>query len=118
MAKNVSDRKNMSANNRPFSLKATKKTQKVNLQTVKIDGKKVRLTTKEIRSRKINHLTQWFFCVIILVDGGLMGNKKKFLALVFALIFVLSVNNKIDTLHKEKETLKKEETMTLKKRKF
>ena len=45
MAKNVSDR-----NNRPFSLKATKKTQKVNLQTVKIDGKKVRLTTKEIRS--------------------------------------------------------------------
>ena len=48
MAKNVSDRKNMSANNRPFSLKATKKTQKVNLQTVKIDGKKVRLTTKEI----------------------------------------------------------------------
>lgn len=50
MAKNVSDRKNMSANNIPFSLKATKKTQKVNLQTVKIDGKKVRLTTKEIRS--------------------------------------------------------------------
>lgn len=47
-----------------------------------------------------------------------MGNKKKFLALVFALIFVLSVNNIIDTLHKEKETLKKEETMTLKKRKF
>lgn len=43
-----------------------------------------------------------------------MNNKKKFLAL----IFVLSVNNKIDTLHKEKETLKKEETMTLKKRKF
>lgn len=37
-----------------------------------------------------------------------MNNKKKFLALVFALIFVLSVNNKIDTLHKEKETLKKE----------
>lgn len=47
-----------------------------------------------------------------------MNNKKKFLALVFTLIFVLSVNNKIDTLHKEKETLKKEETMTLKKRKF
>ncbi len=47
-----------------------------------------------------------------------MNNKKKFLALVFALIFVLSVNNKMDTLHKEKEILKKEETMTLKKRKF
>lgn len=50
MAKNLSDRKNMSSNNRTFSLKATKKTQKVNLQTVKNDGKKVRLTTKEIRS--------------------------------------------------------------------
>lgn len=50
MAKNLSDRKNMSSNKRPFSLKATRKTQKVNLQTVKIDGKKVRLTTKEIRS--------------------------------------------------------------------
>lgn len=47
-----------------------------------------------------------------------MNNKKKFFALVFVLIFVLSVNNKIDTLYKEKETLKKEETMTLKKRKF
>lgn len=47
-----------------------------------------------------------------------MNNKKKFLALVFVLIFVLSVNNKIDTLYKEKETLKKEETVTLKKRKF
>ena len=50
MAKNLSDRKNMSSNIRSFSLKDTKKTQKVNLQTVKIDGKKVRLTTKEIRS--------------------------------------------------------------------
>jgi len=50
MAKNISNRKNMSGNNRPFSLKATKKTQKVNLQTVKIDGKKVRMTAKELRS--------------------------------------------------------------------
>lgn len=50
MAKNISNRKNMSGNNRPFSLKATKKTQKVNLQTVKLDGKKVRMTAKEIRS--------------------------------------------------------------------
>ena len=39
----------MSANNRPFSLKATKKTQKVNLQTVKVDGKKVRMSAKEIK---------------------------------------------------------------------
>ena len=50
MAKNISDRKNMSGNNRPFSLKATRKTQKVNLQTIKVDGKKVRMTAKEIRS--------------------------------------------------------------------
>ncbi len=50
MAKNISNRKNMSSNNRPFSLKATKKTQKVNLQTVKLDGKKVRMSAKELRS--------------------------------------------------------------------
>ena len=54
MAKNVSTRKNNSAQNRPFSLKATKKTQKINLQTVEIDGKRVRLSTKEIRSSKKN----------------------------------------------------------------
>ena len=54
MAKNVSNRKNMSAQNRPFSLKATKKTQKVNLQTVLVDGKKVRLSAKEIRTNKKN----------------------------------------------------------------
>ena len=50
MAKNISNRPNMSGNNRPFSLKATRKTQKVNLQTIKVDGKKVRMTAKEIRS--------------------------------------------------------------------
>ena len=50
MAKNVSSRKNMSGNNRPFSLKATKKTQKVNLQTVTMNGKKVRVSAKELRS--------------------------------------------------------------------
>ena len=54
MAKNVSNRKNMSSQNRPFSLKATKKTQKVNLQTVLVDGKKVRMSTKEIRAAKKN----------------------------------------------------------------
>ncbi len=52
MAKNVSNRKNMSGNNRPFSLKATRKTQGVNLQTAKVDGKKVRLSTKEIKNMK------------------------------------------------------------------
>lgn len=54
MAKNISTRKNNSAQNRPFSLKATKKTQKVNLQTVKVNGKRVRLSTKEIKSMKEN----------------------------------------------------------------
>ena len=52
MAKNVSNRSNMSAQNRPFSEKATKKTQKLNLQTVVVDGKKVRLSAKEIRASK------------------------------------------------------------------
>ena len=54
MAKNVSNRNNMSAQNRPFSLKATKKTQKLNLQPIKVDGKKVRLSTKEIKTIKRN----------------------------------------------------------------
>ena len=54
MAKNVSNKKNNKALNRPFSLKATKKTQKVNLQPVKVDGKKVRLSAKEIRDQKKN----------------------------------------------------------------
>ncbi len=54
MAKNISSRKNMSGNNRPFSLKATRMTQKVNLQTTVVDGKKVRLSTKEIRTIKKN----------------------------------------------------------------
>ncbi len=52
MAKNVSKKSNMKGNNRPFSLKATRMTQKVNLQTVKISGKKVRLSTSEIRTSK------------------------------------------------------------------
>ena len=52
MAKKLSKKSNMSGNNRPFSLKATRTVQKVNLQTVKVDGKKVRLSTSEIRSMK------------------------------------------------------------------
>ena len=55
MARNVSKRSNMSAQNRPFSEKATKKTQKLNLQTVLVDGKKVRLSAKEIRTSKKNN---------------------------------------------------------------
>ena len=54
MAKNISNRSNMSAQNRPFSLKATKKTQKLNLQPVVVDGKRVRLSTREIKTIKKN----------------------------------------------------------------
>ncbi len=52
MAKNISNKKNMSGNNRPHSLKATKTRQKVNLQTTKINGKKVRMSVSEIRNTK------------------------------------------------------------------
>ena len=56
MAKNISNRSNMSAQNRPFSLKATKKTQKVNLQTVTTaDGKKIKTSAREARSMKKNN---------------------------------------------------------------
>ena len=54
MAKNISKRNNMSAQNKPLSLKATKKTQKVNIQKTIVDGKKVRLSTKEIKTNKKN----------------------------------------------------------------
>ena len=54
MAKKISKRNNMSSQNRPFSEKATKKTQKVNLQATMVDGKKVRLSTKEIRTMNKN----------------------------------------------------------------
>ncbi len=52
MAKNVSNRNNMSAQNRSHSNRATKKTQKINLQATLINGKKVRLSTKEIKNNK------------------------------------------------------------------
>lgn len=52
MAKNVSSKKTNKANNRPNCLKVTKKAQKVNLQPITIDGEKVRLSAREIRSIK------------------------------------------------------------------
>lgn len=52
MAKNVSSKKTNKANNRPNCLKITKKSQKVNLQPVTIDGVKVRLSAREIRTLK------------------------------------------------------------------
>lgn len=52
MTKNISSKKNMSGNNRPHSLKATKMKQKVNLQTVTVNGKKVRMSVAEIKNMK------------------------------------------------------------------
>ena len=57
MAKNISNKKTNRANNRPNCLKVTKKSQKVNLQQVKVVDKngnveKVRLSAREIRAMK------------------------------------------------------------------
>ena len=57
MAKNVSSKKTNMANNRPNCLKVTKRSQKVNLQQVKITDKngntiKVRLSAREIKALK------------------------------------------------------------------
>ena len=54
MAKKVTSKKSNVVNNRPNCLKITKRTQKVNLQATIVDGKKVRLSTKEIRTAKKN----------------------------------------------------------------
>lgn len=51
MAKNVSNRKPLAGNKRAHSCKATKHTQKVNLQVVTLDdGQKVRMSAKEIKT--------------------------------------------------------------------
>ena len=51
MAKNVSNRKPLAGNRRAHSCKATKHTQKVNLQVVTLDdGQKVRMSAKEIKT--------------------------------------------------------------------
>ena len=57
MAKNISSKKTNKANNRPNCLKVTKKSQKVNLQQVKVKDEKgnvikVRLSAREIRTLK------------------------------------------------------------------
>lgn len=57
MAKNISSKKTNRANNRPNCLKVTKKSQKVNLQQVRIKDEngnviKVRLSAREIRALK------------------------------------------------------------------
>ena len=51
MAKKVTSKKSNVVNNRPNCLKITKRTQKVNLQTVTTkDGKKIKTSAREARS--------------------------------------------------------------------
>ena len=56
MATKVTSKKAKSVNNRPNCLKITKRTQKVNLQTVTTaDGQKIRTSAREARSMKKNN---------------------------------------------------------------
>ncbi len=50
MAKKVTSAKPLSGNRRSHALNATKHKFKLNLQNVTINGKKVRMTAREIRS--------------------------------------------------------------------
>ena len=52
MAIKMTNKKAKSVNNRPNCLKITKRTQKVNLQTITIDGKKYRTSAREARALK------------------------------------------------------------------
>lgn len=52
MAKKVTNKKPMFGNNRPFSLKTSRKIQKPNLQSVTIDGKTVVMSAREARKFK------------------------------------------------------------------
>lgn len=55
MATKVTSKKTRSVNNRPNCLKITKRTQKVNLQTITTaDGKKIRTSVREARTMKKN----------------------------------------------------------------
>ena len=52
MAVKITNKKTNFANNRPNWLKITKHPQKVNLKTIKIDGKKYRISVREFRALK------------------------------------------------------------------
>ena len=52
MAKKLSTKKPLSGNNRSHALNATKRKQKPNLQTVTVDGIKVKLSAREARTFK------------------------------------------------------------------
>ena len=56
MATKVTSKKTKSVNNRPNCLKITKRTQKVNLQTVtNAEGKKIRTSAREAKTMKKNN---------------------------------------------------------------
>ena len=50
--RNISSKKTNMANNRPNCLKVTKNPQKVNLQSITINGKKYKMSAREIRAIK------------------------------------------------------------------
>jgi len=52
MAKKVTTKKPMCRNNRPFSLKTSRKIQKPNLQTVTVNGEKVKMSAREAKRFK------------------------------------------------------------------
>lgn len=55
MAVNLSGRKPNFKNLRSHALNTTKKKQKLNLQAVNIDGKKLRLSAKELKTLRKNN---------------------------------------------------------------
>ena len=52
MAEKVTTKKPMFGNNRPFSLKTSRKIQKPNLQTVTVNGEKVKMSAREAKKLK------------------------------------------------------------------
>ena len=52
MAKKMSSKKPMFGNNRPFSLKTTRKVQRANMQTVIVSGSKVIMSVREAKKYK------------------------------------------------------------------
>ena len=54
MAKKVTNRKPLSGNSRSHALNATKHQYKLNLQTITINGKKVKMSARELKTLKKN----------------------------------------------------------------
>lgn len=52
MATKITSKKTNFANNRPNCLKVTKHPQKVNLQTITVNGKKIKTSAREARTLK------------------------------------------------------------------